>query len=49
MHIDNYIYTSKALATKGTADGIEGLSEDGFYIWVPFEKVDASNVKNYMK
>ena len=43
------IQCAKALATKGTADGIEGLSEDGFYIWVPFEKVDASNVKNYMK
>ena len=42
------IQLAAALATKGTADGIEGLSEDGFYIWVPFEKVDPSNVKDYM-
>lgn len=43
------IQLTKALASGGTADGIEGLSEDGFYIWVPFERVDASNVKDYMK
>ncbi|MBR1623024.1 MAG: substrate-binding domain-containing protein [Pseudobutyrivibrio sp.] len=42
------IQCAKALATKGTAAGIEGLSDDGLYIWVPFEKVDSSNVKNYM-
>ena len=39
----------KALVSKGSADGIEGLSDDGYYIWVPFERVDASNVKDYMK
>ena len=38
----------KALVTKGTAAGLEGLTDDGIYIWVPFEKVDASNAKNYM-
>ncbi|QFJ54637.1 substrate-binding domain-containing protein [Pseudobutyrivibrio xylanivorans] len=42
------IETAIALTTKGSADGIEGLSEDGFYVWVPFEKVDATNVKDYM-
>lgn len=42
------IECAKALATKGTAEGLEGLTDDGLYIWVPFEKVDASNVKNYM-
>ena len=39
---------AKALATTGTCDGIEGLSEDGLCIWVPFEKVDATNVSDYM-
>lgn len=38
----------KELVNSGTADGIEGLSDDGLYIWVPFEKVDANNVKDYM-
>ena len=42
------IKLAKALATKGTAAGLDGLADDGIYIWVPFEKVDASNVKDYM-
>ena len=42
------IQTAIALATKGTAKGIEGLTEDGYYVWVPYEPVDASNVKDYM-
>lgn len=46
---DKAIQLTKALASGGTADGIEGKSDDGLYIWVPFEKVDASNVKDYMK
>ena len=43
------IDTVKRLVNNGTAEGVEGLAEDGIYVWVPFEKVDASNVKNYMK
>ena len=38
----------KALVTKGTAEGLDGLTDDGIYIWVPFEKVDRSNAKDYM-
>lgn len=43
------VKTARALATKGTADGIEGLTDDGTIVWVPFEKVDKNNVKDYMK
>ncbi len=42
------VKTVIALATKGTAKDVEGLSEDGTIVWVPFEPVDAGNVKDYM-
>ncbi len=37
------------LAKGQSADTIEGISEDGKYILVPFEKVDADNAAQYQK
>ncbi|MDD6381201.1 MAG: substrate-binding domain-containing protein [Lachnospiraceae bacterium] len=37
-----------ALGKGGTAKGISGVTDNLLYGWVPFEPVDASNVKDYM-
>lgn len=35
------------LAKGEPLDSMEGISEDGLYVWVPFEKVDKGNVGDY--
>ncbi len=37
-----------AIVNKGSANGIEGLTDNGLMVLVPFEPVDATNVKDYM-
>lgn len=43
-----YAVKAAARLAKGqNLEGMEYLSEDEKYVWVPFEKVNAENVKNY--
>ena len=41
------IKTAIALAKKGSAAGVEGLTKDGLYVWVPYVPVDKSNVDSF--
>ena len=41
------IKAAARLAQGKSLDGLEYLSSDKKYVWVPFEKVDKGNVKNY--
>lgn len=36
------------LAVDKTAEGFEGLDEDGLRVWIPFEQVDGTNVDEYL-
>ena len=38
-----------AIASGGSVKEIEGATDDKKYVWVPFEKVDSTNVTQYMK
>lgn len=44
----NALRLAKQLAETGSADGFEGLDDNGVCVWVPFEPVDASNVDEYI-
>ena len=36
-----------SLQQGGSIKDLDGAAENEKYVWVPFEKVDASNVRNY--
>ncbi|MBO7333806.1 MAG: substrate-binding domain-containing protein [Lachnospiraceae bacterium] len=41
------VEAAKVLAGGGSISNMEGASAEGYYVWVPFEAVDASNVSQY--
>ena len=44
---DMVIQTAIALAKGNDMSKLSGVTKDQKYVWVPFEKVDSSNVKDY--
>ena len=43
---ERLIQAGKILAQGGSIKDLDGAAENEKYVWVPFEKVDASNVRN---
>ena len=41
------IELSIALAKTGSGAGVEGITDDGLYVWVPYVPVDESNVNSF--
>ena len=41
------IETSIALVKKGSAKGVEGVTKDSLYVWVPYVPVDSKNVNSF--
>ena len=41
------VETAIAIAKKGTAADVTGVTADGLYVWVPFSPVDKSNASQY--
>lgn len=41
------IEASIALAKSGSAAGVEGVTDDGLYVWVPYVPVDINNVNSF--
>jgi inositol transport system substrate-binding protein len=45
----SFVDAAIQLGSDGSLENIENLADDKLHVWVPFEKVDKSNVKQYMK
>lgn len=45
---ENAVQAAIQLGSGGTLSNMKNITEDGKYIWVPFEKVDKNNVNKYM-
>lgn len=41
------VETAIAVVNGSDVTKLDGATKDGLYVWVPFEKVDSSNVKDY--